>query len=60
MLQDAHKQKLVEITRRHREELSEYEERIEELENQLQQGLSYHMLSFLMYSEFWLKHKICM
>uniref|UniRef100_A0A672TMT3 Thyroid hormone receptor interactor 11 n=1 Tax=Strigops habroptila TaxID=2489341 RepID=A0A672TMT3_STRHB len=60
VLQDAHRQKLVEITRRHREELSEYEERIEELENQLQQGLYYHMLSFLMYSEFWLKHQICM
>ncbi|NXT76918.1 TRIPB protein, partial [Zapornia atra] len=38
VLQDAHRQKLVEINRRHREELSEYEERIEELENQLQQG----------------------
>jgi len=39
VLQDAHRQKLVEISRRHREELSEYEERIEELEHQLQQGL---------------------
>ncbi|NXV84063.1 TRIPB protein, partial [Atlantisia rogersi] len=38
VLQDAHRQKLVEMNRRHREELSEYEERIEELENQLQQG----------------------
>ncbi|XP_008627932.1 PREDICTED: thyroid receptor-interacting protein 11 [Corvus brachyrhynchos] len=37
VLQDAHRQKLVEIGRRHREELREYEERIEELENQLQQ-----------------------
>ncbi|XP_059675388.1 thyroid receptor-interacting protein 11 [Gavia stellata] len=37
VLQDAHRQKLVEINRRHREELGEYEERIEELENQLQQ-----------------------
>ncbi|XP_014434360.2 thyroid receptor-interacting protein 11 isoform X1 [Pelodiscus sinensis] len=38
VLQDAHRQKLAEISSRHREELSEYEERIEELENQLQQG----------------------
>lgn len=51
MLQDAHRQKLVEISRRHREELREYEERIEELENRLQQGLCYHMLSILFYVE---------
>ncbi|XP_070609284.1 thyroid receptor-interacting protein 11 [Erythrolamprus reginae] len=36
VLQDAHHQKLAEISRRHREELSEYEERIEELDDQLQ------------------------
>lgn len=38
VLQNAHQQKLTEISRRHREELSDYEERIEELENLLQQG----------------------
>ncbi|KAM4663529.1 thyroid receptor-interacting protein 11 [Discoglossus pictus] len=38
VLQDAHRQKLAEITRRHTEMLGEYEERIEELEEQLQQG----------------------
>ncbi|XP_076979491.1 thyroid receptor-interacting protein 11 isoform X2 [Tamandua tetradactyla] len=38
VLQDAHQQKLTEISRRHREELSDYKERIEELENLLQQG----------------------
>ncbi|KAM4830894.1 thyroid receptor-interacting protein 11 isoform X1 [Urocitellus parryii] len=38
VLQNAHQQKLAEISRRHREELRDYEERIEELENQLQQG----------------------
>lgn len=38
VLQNAHQQKLTEITRRHREELSDYEDRIEELENLLQQG----------------------
>ncbi|XP_014105403.1 PREDICTED: thyroid receptor-interacting protein 11 [Pseudopodoces humilis] len=37
VLQDAQRQKLVEISRRHREELREYEERIEELETRLQQ-----------------------
>ncbi|XP_070334043.1 thyroid receptor-interacting protein 11 isoform X3 [Odocoileus virginianus] len=37
VLQNAHQQKLAEITRRHREELSDYEDRIEELENLLQQ-----------------------
>ncbi|XP_018414024.1 PREDICTED: thyroid receptor-interacting protein 11 [Nanorana parkeri] len=37
VLQDAHRQKLAEITRRHREELGDYEERIEELEEQLNQ-----------------------
>lgn len=37
-LQNAHQQKLTEITRRHRKELSDYEERIKELENLLQQG----------------------
>uniref|UniRef100_A0A4W3IMB8 Thyroid hormone receptor interactor 11 n=1 Tax=Callorhinchus milii TaxID=7868 RepID=A0A4W3IMB8_CALMI len=35
-LQDAHRQKLGELTRRHRGELEEYEERIEELEQQVQ------------------------
>ncbi|KAG5857865.1 hypothetical protein ANANG_G00023930 [Anguilla anguilla] len=37
-LQDAQQQKLAEVTRRHREELAEYEERIEELEEQIQSG----------------------
>ncbi|RVE57578.1 hypothetical protein OJAV_G00217560 [Oryzias javanicus] len=37
-LQDAQRQKMVEVTRRHREELAEYEERIEELEEQLHAG----------------------
>uniref|UniRef100_A0A665W3A0 GRIP domain-containing protein n=1 Tax=Echeneis naucrates TaxID=173247 RepID=A0A665W3A0_ECHNA len=35
-LQDAQRQKLADVTRRHREELAEYEERIEELEEQIQ------------------------
>lgn len=34
-LQDAQRQKLSDVTRRHREELAEYEERIEELEEQM-------------------------
>ncbi|XP_004837071.1 thyroid receptor-interacting protein 11 isoform X1 [Heterocephalus glaber] len=38
VLQNAHQQKLTDICHRHREELSSYEERIEELENLLQQG----------------------
>ncbi|XP_069884624.1 thyroid receptor-interacting protein 11 isoform X1 [Dipodomys merriami] len=38
VLQNAHQQKLTEISRRHRGELSDYEERIEELENLLHQG----------------------
>lgn len=37
-LQDVQRQKMSEISRRHREELGEYEERIEELEEQLQSG----------------------
>lgn len=37
-LQDAQRQKLAEVTRRHREELAEYEERIEELEEQNRSG----------------------
>ncbi|KAG7466136.1 hypothetical protein MATL_G00161590 [Megalops atlanticus] len=37
-LQDAQRQKMAEVTRRHREELAEYEERIEELEEQIQNG----------------------
>lgn len=37
-LQDVQRQKLAEVTRRHRQELAEYEERIEELEEQLQNG----------------------
>ncbi|KAM4624900.1 thyroid receptor-interacting protein 11 [Polymixia lowei] len=37
-LQDAQRQKMADITRRHREELGEYEERIEELEEQIQNG----------------------
>lgn len=31
-LQDAQRQKMADVTRRHREDLAEYEERIEELE----------------------------
>ncbi|XP_069567707.1 thyroid receptor-interacting protein 11 [Brachyistius frenatus] len=37
-LQDAQRQKMADVTRRHREELAEYEERIEELEDQMQSG----------------------
>lgn len=37
-LQDAHRQKMADITRRHRVELAEYEERIEELEEQIHSG----------------------
>uniref|UniRef100_A0A3B4ACH9 GRIP domain-containing protein n=1 Tax=Periophthalmus magnuspinnatus TaxID=409849 RepID=A0A3B4ACH9_9GOBI len=37
-LQDAQRQKLSDITRRHRDELAEYEERIEELEEQIHNG----------------------
>lgn len=37
-LQDAQQQKMGDVSRRHREELAEYEERIEELEEQIQSG----------------------
>ncbi|XP_070835173.1 thyroid receptor-interacting protein 11 isoform X2 [Chaetodon trifascialis] len=37
-VQDAQRQKMADITRRHRDELAEYEERIEELEEQIQSG----------------------
>ncbi|KAK6304870.1 hypothetical protein J4Q44_G00254560, partial [Coregonus suidteri] len=37
-LQDAQRQKMADITRRHRDELAEYEERIEELEEQKHTG----------------------
>lgn len=37
-LQDAQRQKMADVTRRHRDELAEYEERIEELEDQIQSG----------------------
>lgn len=37
-VQDAQRQKMADVTRRHREELAEYEERIEELEEQIQSG----------------------
>ncbi|XP_070776632.1 thyroid receptor-interacting protein 11 [Enoplosus armatus] len=37
-LQDAQRQKMADITRRHREDLAEYEERIEELEEQIGGG----------------------
>ncbi|XP_071222976.1 thyroid receptor-interacting protein 11-like isoform X3 [Salvelinus alpinus] len=37
-LQDAQRQKMADVTRRHRDELAEYEERIEELEEQKQTG----------------------
>uniref|UniRef100_A0A8C4GNQ4 Thyroid hormone receptor interactor 11 n=1 Tax=Dicentrarchus labrax TaxID=13489 RepID=A0A8C4GNQ4_DICLA len=39
-LQDAQRQKMADITRRHRDELAEYEERIEELEEQIQSATS--------------------
>lgn len=39
-LQDAQRQKMADFTRRHREELAEYEERIEELEEQMHAGES--------------------
>ncbi|XP_068607857.1 thyroid receptor-interacting protein 11 [Brachionichthys hirsutus] len=38
VLQDAQRQKMADITRRHRNELADYEERIEELEDQIQSG----------------------
>lgn len=41
-LQDAQRQKMADITRRHRDELAEYEERIEELEEQIHSGESNH------------------
>lgn len=37
-LQDAQQQKMADVSRRHREELAEYEERIEELEEQMRSG----------------------
>ncbi|XP_062851781.1 thyroid receptor-interacting protein 11 [Trichomycterus rosablanca] len=37
-LQDAHRQKMTDMVKRHRDELGEYEERIEELEEQIQSG----------------------
>ncbi|KAK5857955.1 hypothetical protein PBY51_011163 [Eleginops maclovinus] len=37
-LQDAQRQKMADITRRHKEDLAEYEERIEELEEQIHGG----------------------
>ncbi|XP_029315993.1 thyroid receptor-interacting protein 11 isoform X2 [Cottoperca gobio] len=37
-LQDVQRQKMADITRRHRDDLAEYEERIEELEEQMQSG----------------------
>lgn len=39
-LQDAQRQKMADVSRRHRDELAEYEERIEELEEQIQSGIS--------------------
>uniref|UniRef100_A0A674PNM8 Thyroid hormone receptor interactor 11 n=1 Tax=Takifugu rubripes TaxID=31033 RepID=A0A674PNM8_TAKRU len=39
-LQDAQRQKMADISRRHREELAEYEERIEELEEQIRSDAS--------------------
>lgn len=41
-LQDAQRQKMADITRRHRDELAEYEERIEELEEQIHSGEPNH------------------
>lgn len=37
-LQDVHRQKMADMAKRHRDELAEYEERIEELEEQIQSG----------------------
>lgn len=37
-LQDVQQQKMADVSRRHREELAEYEERIEELEEQMRSG----------------------
>lgn len=37
-LQDVQRQKMADIARRHRDELAEYEERIEELEEQIHSG----------------------
>uniref|UniRef100_A0A665W2L0 GRIP domain-containing protein n=1 Tax=Echeneis naucrates TaxID=173247 RepID=A0A665W2L0_ECHNA len=59
-LQDAQRQKLADVTRRHREELAEYEERIEELEEQIQSVQSrcqiyielYQILMFLSFLSF--------
>uniref|UniRef100_A0A8C6L4G1 Thyroid hormone receptor interactor 11 n=1 Tax=Nothobranchius furzeri TaxID=105023 RepID=A0A8C6L4G1_NOTFU len=45
-LQDAQRQKMADVTRRHREELAEYEERIEELEEQIHSG---QLLTFNIY-----------
>ncbi|KAK1893842.1 Thyroid receptor-interacting protein 11 [Dissostichus eleginoides] len=39
-LQDAQRQKMADITRRHKDDLAEYEERIEELEEQIHGGVS--------------------
>uniref|UniRef100_A0A671L702 Thyroid receptor-interacting protein 11-like n=1 Tax=Sinocyclocheilus anshuiensis TaxID=1608454 RepID=A0A671L702_9TELE len=47
-LQDAQRLKMAEISKRHREELAEYEERIEELEEQLQ-NVSYTFFIFFLY-----------
>lgn len=44
-VQDSQRQKMADITRRHRDELAEYEERIEELEEQIQSGSSNFIFS---------------
>ncbi|XP_061749902.1 thyroid receptor-interacting protein 11 isoform X2 [Nerophis ophidion] len=44
-LQDAQRQKMSDLNRRHKEDLAEYEERIEELEEQLQKGAALHASS---------------
>uniref|UniRef100_A0A673ZN36 Thyroid hormone receptor interactor 11 n=1 Tax=Salmo trutta TaxID=8032 RepID=A0A673ZN36_SALTR len=43
-LQDAQRQKMADVIRRHRDELAEYEERIEELEEQKQTGATANTL----------------
>uniref|UniRef100_A0A673ZQ34 Thyroid hormone receptor interactor 11 n=1 Tax=Salmo trutta TaxID=8032 RepID=A0A673ZQ34_SALTR len=46
-LQDAQRQKMADVIRRHRDELAEYEERIEELEEQKQTGAATEQVSVL-------------
>uniref|UniRef100_A0A8C2WPH5 Thyroid hormone receptor interactor 11 n=1 Tax=Cyclopterus lumpus TaxID=8103 RepID=A0A8C2WPH5_CYCLU len=54
-LQDAQRQKMADITRRHREDLAEYEERIEELEEQIHGGQPSFAICLLDY----IKYLLC-